>query len=564
VLSPPSTKTIRFLCAIPSSQSFNDRLSPESSRYVPPGYLEVQHQPVKYRTPVQLPMAPAYVLRLPPELLDHILSYLFKQDSTHGIRPSIPDLLSISRTSGRLRLHALPFIYRDIRLSDRSSQWGMKLLLRTLLSQPGLLEHIRTVCLDTENPDWRKDWPWPGSQLFTPHDSYLLASFMRGIGMEPNAFIEEYFESLRHQPSEELKIPEDTVLTAAKFNTGSSPVSVALIVALLLTCPSSKLLDLRLVVNEGVYGLGEFWEILKQLMQSEGAGSLHHVQKLSYVGYREEHSLRGLGGWEPSDRPDQRLSPARRNQHALLFGIPMESISLSTSGWGSGSLVHELTHGDFEYALTSMTLSTCGTAPLVATLRVCPHLKTLNYSCVIKDDSFDAEALGIALGHVRSLEHVKICVDFTWEARQRRPGQARWLHGNIGTLKNLVKLRTLEIPTQVLLGWDLDTPVPRLPLCDVFPASLQELTLRDDGAKLSCPIGSYSYFWAKTLSPLSEYLDWRGGSGGPSMGAALYRVGIVQRNHLLDSAVAEKLQQKCYHLGITFSVSSLPSTVPTY
>jgi hypothetical protein len=33
-------------------------------------------------------------------------------------------------------------------------------------------------------------------------------------------------------------------------------------------------------------------------------------------------------------------------------------------------------------------------------------------------------------------------------------------------------------------GEDLDTPVPRLPLWDVFPASLHELQLRDDGAEM--------------------------------------------------------------------------------
>jgi hypothetical protein len=36
----------------------------------------------------------------------------------------------------------------------------MKLLLPTLLSQPGLLGHIRTVCLDTDNSDWDIDCPW--------------------------------------------------------------------------------------------------------------------------------------------------------------------------------------------------------------------------------------------------------------------------------------------------------------------------------------------------------------------------------------------------------------------
>jgi hypothetical protein len=50
-------------------------------------------------------------------------------------------------------------------------------------------------------------------------------------------------------------------------------------------------------------------------------------------------------------------------------------------------------------------------------------------------------------------------------------------------MKNLVRLQTLEIPTQVLLGCDLDRP--RLPLWGVFPDSLHELQLRDDGSEKS-------------------------------------------------------------------------------
>jgi hypothetical protein len=146
-------------------------------------------------------MMPAEIQNLAPELLNHILSYLFETDRIDGIRPSITDLLSVSRTSKRLRLHALPFIYRDIQLSDRSFplRKQLLLLLRTLLNQPGLLEHIRTVSFEILGSNFNQgDLDWiHGGELFTSnddtHESNILASFLRGIGLEPNSAIWPHF-----------------------------------------------------------------------------------------------------------------------------------------------------------------------------------------------------------------------------------------------------------------------------------------------------------------------------------------------------------------------------------
>jgi hypothetical protein len=99
----------------------------------------------------------------------------------------------------------------------------------------------------------------------------------------------------------------------------------------------------------------------------------------------------------------------------------------------------------------------------------------------------------------------------------------------------------------VLLGYDLDTP---LPLWDVFPASLRVLQLRNDGAKLSSLHGLDSYWWDTTLSLLGQYLEWREGNCSPSMGVALERICLDQRGAWLDVAVVEELQQKGGILGI--------------
>jgi hypothetical protein len=142
-------------------------------------------------------MAPACIQHLAPELLDHILSYLIENDGLPDIRPSITDLLSVSRTSQRLRLHALPFIYRDIQLSDRSSLLRMTRLVRTFLNQPGLLEHTRTVCFEIQGSNVERRDPRliDGRTTFTSHDSNLLASFMRRIGVEPRSMIWPHFLS---------------------------------------------------------------------------------------------------------------------------------------------------------------------------------------------------------------------------------------------------------------------------------------------------------------------------------------------------------------------------------
>jgi hypothetical protein len=77
-----------------------------------------------------------------------------RQKDWRYIRDPRINLLSVSGISKRLRQHALPFIYRDVQVSRYLSSSQMKLLLPTLLSQPGLLGHIRTVCLDIDNSDW--------------------------------------------------------------------------------------------------------------------------------------------------------------------------------------------------------------------------------------------------------------------------------------------------------------------------------------------------------------------------------------------------------------------------
>jgi hypothetical protein len=181
---------------------------------------------------------------------------------------------------------------------------------------------------------------------------------------------------------------------------------------------------------------------------------------------------------------------------------------------------------------------------LVTLLRICPHLARLNYIGVIHDfNAFDAELFGIALGLAPSLEHVSLCLEFTMRRDFWGLWDAPWLKGTIGALKNLVRLRTLEIPAHVLLGWCLDTP--RLPLWDVFPGSLHELRLRDDGSELPQTIFS----WAHSLSPLSEYLDWRADDSNSSIGVALDQV-FIQRRGQFNPDVVEALQQKCDRLGI--------------
>jgi hypothetical protein len=478
-------------------------------------------------------MTPAHIQHLAPELLDHILSYLFEKDGIHGIRPSITDLISVSCTSQLLRPHALRVVYRDIQLSDHSSPLRIKLLLRTLLNKPELLEHIRTINLETNDlNELNGDGPRPKSTAnFTLHDIGLLSSFMLGIGMKPMAVSWWHFVYFRNLRSNE------TTQVAEFFP--DSPVPVALIVALLLTCSSSKPLDLGLVMDEAGQ-MDEFWEIFKHVTHWRRVGGLRHLRQLSYVGH-----ARHFGGGFRSMHMVGNGRAVHHNQFALLFRIPMESILLSSSCWDP--LVPQFRAGD-QSALTSMTLRECKTGPLVSILRVCPHLKTLNFTGVINWDSFDAKALGITLGHVSSLEHLDICFE------SRRYGHYNthinappWLRGNIGTLQNLARLQTLELPTQLLLGWGLDTP--RLPLWDVFPASLRELRLRDDGSTLS------SYCWSRTLSPLCEYLDWR--AKNSSTEVVLDRIRIHQRGSRLESAVVEELQQKCDRLGIT--IGSLTS-----
>jgi hypothetical protein len=111
----------------------------------------------------------------------------------------------------------------------------------------------------------------------------------------------------------------------------------------------------------------------------------------------------------------------------------MESISLSTRC--EDSLVHELTYGGIESALTSMTLRHCGIAPLASILQECPHITKLNYTVVLYNfNPFSAGALGIALGHASSLENLNIRFELT------RPKEPRWLLQNIGTLKSLAQL----------------------------------------------------------------------------------------------------------------------------
>jgi hypothetical protein len=316
---------------------------------------------------------------------------------------------------------------------------------------------------------------------------------------------------------------------------------------MLLTYPgaSSKPLDLRIVFDEEKCWTGALWGLLKYLMHSDRAEGLRHIQQLSYDGREKprRHTARELPRRSREsvhgDRKSQKKSGPYRTRLPLLFGIPIDSISLSTCCWDS--MTFEC-HPGLEFTVPSMTLFDCETAPLVSTLRICTHLTTLtlNYSDSTQgSEQFDADALGIALGHAPSLEHVNICFEFA------RSKEAPWLRGNIGTLKNLARLQTLEIPTQVLLGWDMDAP--RLPLWDVFPTSLQELRLRHDGSDRSW----FKSCWKQSLSPISEYLDWRAKKKRSlNKGVALNRICIHQRGSWMDLAVVEELQGKCYLLGI--------------
>ncbi len=148
-------------------------------------------------------------------------------------------------------------------------------------------------------------------------------------------------------------------------------------------------------------------------------------------------------------------------------------------------------------------------------LAAVPNLKSL--SCGLWCDPepfddrspfFDCEALGRALKQTRLIEHLAISIKFfTSSALEVDGGGAyekgeHWgVRGCVGSLTDLAHLKSLEIPTVVLLGWIASTSAPQL--ADVLPSSLRQLLLRNDLNFF------YKYEWNQQacLARLSEYLS---------------------------------------------------------
>ncbi len=124
-------------------------------------------------------------------------------------------------------------------------------------------------------------------------------------------------------------------------------------------------------------------------------------------------------------------------------------------------------------------------------LRASPNLKSLEFHLWYNLSSsyrqrgdrqiyLDCVDLSTSLAFVRaSLQHLVVDIGFGYHGRVLAPSEG--MNGRLDGLQHFVKLSSLEIPSIMLLGWDLDKWTPEIPrtLADVMPPNLSQLCFTD-------------------------------------------------------------------------------------
>ena len=392
---------------------------------------------------------------LPPEMLELIFS-----SGRENLTALMSVCKSIHRVSELLLYEEIVMMWDDC-MQPASS---IDLLLRSVLEQPKLALLIKHIRLRNK-----------GNPAFKPARCQLSREVMDHAG-----------NIVRHD-----RFPSPGTWTR-EMQKGCVPIVVAFLLSRL-----QKLETLELGVKYQSVYLGDMFK--HALSHSDSLASISTFRQLKRV----------------------ELSPEAYSPRAGILGLEetmsflrlpsMQSLSfLALDGQGfrhSGPCNQILRTLDLHH-------SQIREDSLERLLAVVPNLKSFRCSLwcdpePIDDRSpfLDCEALGKALKHIRLIEHLAVSVKFftssamevDWGGAYEK-GEHWGIKGNIGSLSELVHLKSLEVPIVVLLGWAVSYSAPQL--ADILPKNLRQLLLKNDLNFF------YKYEWDQQacLDRLSEYL----------------------------------------------------------
>lgn len=405
---------------------------------------------------------------LPQELLEAIMT---------NIRHHA-DLSSLSRTSKKLHHRTSRTLYTNItmvwrgqyaahadsryhssKVRQRRDAPTIDKLLRTLLEQPLLAEHL--VSMDLESRGYRS------SRIkYSPPKEHLL--FEKVFDTSHTGLIRKAFDEIPIGDSDFVKRLIDGVLGHDLD---------AIIVLMLLKCHNLKHLAMDInIFRRNIY----MSQILAKLLPGGGPRPLPYLRTIK------------LGTTLLEDETAYHLYENRSwtcpsNILRLSDYLPIFYISgLREATLCLPEVPYEIT---FEWPLSPPQLASLTALHLTDSmlhpeslhhiLCVTPQLVTFTYEVWHDCGRFDAGAIPSALLHVRStLQHLKINIEHLVDKGNGTLGYyiGDWVIGYC-SLRNMLHLKTIAIPVCFLLGWTrMDAPA----LADVLPPNVTVLELWGD------------------------------------------------------------------------------------
>ena len=448
---------------------------------------------------------------LPLEIVDLVL---------HNSKESLASLTRVSRS---LHRSSQPLLYEEIVITEDCGERAysyIDLLLQTVLERPALALLIKHIRFKNSWSRWK-----PAKYQF----SQATINLARKI-VHPDRF-----------PDPDMWIEQ--------MQKGVAPVAVAVLLSRL-----HRLETVELGRGFQCHLLGLMFEhALSHAGPTKAMSTFRHLKQIEL---------------DPGS-PSPRGGILKLDEVKTLFGLPsvkgLSFLAMDMDGPFQG--------GPCNVNLTSLSLpnSQIREESFQQVLAMSPNLKSLKCCLWCDPEPFghdmrspflDCEVLGKALEYTRFIEHLSMSVKFfTSSALEVDWGGAyeqddEWgIKGNIGSLTHLKHLKSLEIPTIVLLGWVVSEFTPRL--ADILPRNMNHLLLRNDLNYF------YKYQWNQEacLDLLSEYLD-----APRTRLASLEKITVKLKDcdpeERWDQKAYDKLKSICEQAGVLCSFD--PSKVDTY
>ncbi|KAF2878333.1 hypothetical protein BDV95DRAFT_589280 [Massariosphaeria phaeospora] len=402
---------------------------------------------------------PPFSRLLPLALLPYVLDYLSKQEYS-----------SLVRVCKYLNKEVTPYLYREISFragKSRGCARKLAFLLRTFLERPQFSSHVNIFRLSGPHPCWTKYNPWPEE-----HDRNAWSVNLWGLegcttlSKTQMIFVTNQFYQL---------VDADMHKSPTQFR-GRSKDALAILVLTRLT----QLTTLKLGDGFLMYSL-----FLPQILKRAD----HLFPKLEHVVFGDR-------------MPDLENSFSYMDLDLVrpIFHSPtVQNFEWTMSqpwqfGWNTPEPPKN-TH------LTSLHLfrTNINRATLNQLLSVTPNLKRFRFQHEILFNNvapgssalapfLHLDGLNQALSNVKdSLEDCKLTLGLAPGSLSFKYIVEEGLHfppveGTLTVLKGMKKLKNVEVPLVMFLGWSPDFAAR---LDEVLPEHIEDVTLRDDFVRYS-------------------------------------------------------------------------------